>query len=246
MTEAQARQKAVSQFQQWLGWSESNGKHKKIIDIYNSQSILPSGYKVKYTDAWCATAVSAVGVSLGWTDIILPECSCNRMIALYKKAGRWKENDSYVPQIGDLILYDWNDNGVGDNMGVADHIGMVASISGKQFTVIEGNKADAVGYREMTVNGKDIRGYCLPDYAKKAAKVEEKSVSVSCKVVQQGSVGDHVKAMQILLNGTIGAKLVVDGEYGDKTKAAIQKYQKSAGLTADGIAGKDTWTSLLT
>lgn len=38
------------------------------------------------------------------------------------------------------------------------------------MTIIEGNKNNSVSYRKLQVNGKFIRGYCLPDYAKKAGK----------------------------------------------------------------------------
>jgi hypothetical protein len=52
----------VKQAQAWLGYKESDGTHKKIIDVYNSQRPIPVGYRVKYNDAWCATFVSAVFV----------------------------------------------------------------------------------------------------------------------------------------------------------------------------------------
>lgn len=168
MTEQQLRAQFVETAKTYLGCKESDGSHKKIIDLYNSQKPLPVGYKVSYTDYWCATFVSAVAVKLGLTDIILPECSCSRMIALYQKAGRWTENDAYVPNPGDLIMYDWQDSGVGDNMGAPDHVGIVVGVAGSTITVIEGNKSDAVGYRELKVNGLYIRGYCLPDFASKA------------------------------------------------------------------------------
>ena len=82
MTEHQLRALVVETAKEYLGCKESDGSHKKIIDLYNSQKPLPVGYKVTYTDAWCATFVSAMAVKLGLTDIILPECSCSRMIAL--------------------------------------------------------------------------------------------------------------------------------------------------------------------
>ena len=84
MTELQLRKLAVQTFEEWLGYSEANGKHKIIIDLYNTQKPLPVGYKVAYNDAWCATTVSAVGVKLGLTEYILQECSCRRMINIYK------------------------------------------------------------------------------------------------------------------------------------------------------------------
>ena len=58
-----------------------------IIDTYNSHKPLARGYAMKYTDAWCATFVSAVSIKCGLTDILPTECSCGEMIALFKKLG---------------------------------------------------------------------------------------------------------------------------------------------------------------
>lgn len=170
MTENQLRQKLVDTMRGWLGWSEANGKYKAIIDLYNAQQPLPVGYKVKYTDEWCATAVSAAGIEAGLSDIILPECSCPRMIKLYQAKGLWMENDAYVPKPGDIIMYDWQDSGSGDNLGSADHVGIVGEVNGTTMTIIEGNKGASVATRSLQVNGNYIRGYCLPDYASKATE----------------------------------------------------------------------------
>ena len=83
--------------------------------------------------------------------------------------GRWKEDDSYVPSVGDYIYYDWQDDGIGDNTGWPDHVGIVYSVNGNDLVIIEGNYKDSVGYRNMKVNGKYIRGYGLPNYASKVA-----------------------------------------------------------------------------
>lgn len=170
MTESELRQTVVNIMRGWLGWSEANGKYKAIIDLYNTQNPLPVGYKVKYTDEWCATTVSAVGIQAGLEDIIFPECSCYRMVELYKAAGRWMEDDSYVPEPGDIIMYDWQDTGIGDDTGTPDHVGIVAEINGNVMTIIEGNKGAAVSTRTLSVNARNIRGYCLPDYASKATE----------------------------------------------------------------------------
>lgn len=173
MTELQLRQKVIDVMKSWLGYSESNGKHKIIIDLYNTQKPLPVGYKVKYTDEWCATTITAAGMKAGLANIILPECSCPRMIELYKKVGRWMENDAYKPQIGDIVMYDWDDNGVGDCTGTPEHVGYVMAVNGNTMTIIEGNISNSVATRQLKVNGRYIRGYCLPDYASKADKIEE-------------------------------------------------------------------------
>lgn len=168
MTEKEVRAKVVNTAVAWLGCKESDGSHKKIIDVYNSHKPLARGYAVKYTDAWCATFVSAVAIKAGYADIIPLECGCNQFITLAKNMGIWVESDSYKPSAGDMILYDWQDSGSGDNTGSADHIGIVVSVSGSTIKVIEGNMSDAVGYRNIAVNGKYIRGFVTPKYSSKA------------------------------------------------------------------------------
>jgi peptidoglycan hydrolase-like protein with peptidoglycan-binding domain len=37
-----------------------------------------------------------------------------------------------------------------------------------------------------------------------------------------------------------GAKLDIDGKYGPATRAAVEKFQRSHGLTVDGWAGVNT------
>jgi hypothetical protein len=178
MTEKQLRQKVIGIMQSWLGYNETNGNHKKIIDIYNGHKPLARGYKVRYTDEWCATAVSAAFIQAGLTNIGFTECSCSKMIELYKAKGRWMERDDYTPQPGDVIMYDWEDSGRGDNTGMPNHVGLVTAINGTAITVIEGNKGQSVAYRAMNVNGRYIRGYCLPDYASKASTTETKPASI--------------------------------------------------------------------
>ena len=175
----------VKQAVSWLGKKESNGTHKEIIDIYNAHKPRARGYKVKYTDAWCSTFVSAVAIKCGYTDIIPTECGCQKHIQLFKNIGRWVENDAYIPKAGDFIFYDWGDNGKGDNKGYADHVGIVEKVSGNTITVIEGNYSNAVKRRTLKVNGKYIRGYGVPAYT---ADTKPKPVEVASL-----SVGDKVK-----------------------------------------------------
>ncbi len=166
MTEAQARQKYVDTLRKWVGHKENDGSFRHIIDTYNSVTPLPIGYRMGYKDAWCAATVTAAAIECGFTDIIPRECSCNRMIALFQKMGRWQENDAYRPQPGDIIFYDWQDSGKGDNTGAADHVGVVEAVNGNTMTIIEGNYNDSVKRRTKAVNDRYIRGYGIPDYAK--------------------------------------------------------------------------------
>lgn len=188
----------VKQAQSWVGKKESDGSFKEIIDVYNSHRPLARGYKVKYTDEWCSTFVSAVAIKLGYTDIIPTECGCEKHTILFKNIGAWVENENRVPKAGDIIFYDWQDNGKGDNKGNADHIGIVEKVSGNNITVIEGNYNCSVARRTIKVNAKYIRGYGVPKYdAEKVETPNDKPTSTT-----KYKVGDTVQYNKIYSSST--------------------------------------------
>lgn len=172
-----SRNEVIRLAQSWIGKKESDGSFKSIIDIYNTVKPLPRGYKMKYTDAWCACAWSALAISLGYTDIMPIEVSCIKLVEKAKTMGIWKESDTYIPQPGDAVLYDWQDNGLGDNTGQPDHIGVVDYVNSSSgyFTVIEGNYDNAVKKRTMSINGKFIRGFICPNYNDNSVVTESTS-----------------------------------------------------------------------
>ena len=163
----------VEETKKQVGKREADSTFKSIIDKYNSYKPLPRGYKVKYTDHWCAVFVSSISITLGYTDIIPLECSCVKLIELFKKLGCWIENENIVPKAGDIIFYDWQDSGQGDNRGNADHVGIVEKVLDKTITVIEGNYSEAVKRRYITVNNRYIRGYARPKYEVEVKKTNE-------------------------------------------------------------------------
>ena len=61
---------------------------------------------------------------------------------------------------------------------------------------------------------------------------------------QQGSTGEDVKTVQYLVTAH-GHSTGVDGVFGPQTKAAVEGFQSSRGLAADGIVGPQTWSQLI-
>ena len=53
-----------------------------------------------------------------------------------------------------------------------------------------------------------------------------------------------VRSLQYLLDAR-GAKLAVDGTFGQQTKAAVIKFQRAHHLTADGVVRAATWRALV-
>ena len=164
MTEAAIRKKVADTALALLGIKEGTTEYEqKIRGVYNSQGKLPRGHKLTGSDPWCAATMTVIGIMLGITDIILPECSCSKMIELYKAKGWWEERDDYVPDIGDLVMYDW-DAKAGECTGAPDHVGMVIGYNGRNPLVLEGNYDNQVKIREICIEYVKIRGFCLPDY----------------------------------------------------------------------------------
>ena len=164
--EAALRQTVAAAAQGYLGIREADGSHKQIIDRYNAQEPLPRGYAVTYADSWCAVFGTVVAMEQNLTDIIPPECSCQQQIALFSEAGRWIEQDWYLPKPGDYIFYDWDYATRQDSRGWSDHVGIVVKTLGPVIQVMEGNRDDAVAYRYVFLNDPTIRGYGVPDYGR--------------------------------------------------------------------------------
>ena len=61
-----------------------------------------------------------------------------------------------------------------------------------------------------------------------------------CPTLAEGYHGGCVGELQIELNMDIGTNLAVDDDFGPATRAAVIAYQKSMGLTPDGIVGPET------
>lgn len=75
----------------------------------------------------------------------------------------------------------------------------------------------------------------------------EEGCEVTLPMLQKGSKGDSVRALQILLigYGYSCGKWGADGDFGGDTEAAVKAYQKKNKLDVDGIVGSATWGALL-
>lgn len=192
-----SRQAVVDLAKSLEGRNQYDGSHKYIVDIYNSyKGRLPRGVKMEYNWPWCACTWSALPIKLGYTDIMPIEISCPELINRAKKMGCWVEDDAYIPKPGDAVLYDWQDNGIGDNTGVADHVGTVIEVYPESgyFVVMEGNYNKSVKRRTVSINGRYIRGFITPKYNDnkivEPAKVSGKDVTTIAREVIAGKWGN--------------------------------------------------------
>lgn len=106
-------------------------------------------------EAWCADFVSWVFSKAGspLNESYVPSVE-NQM----RKDGRWKKKD---PQPGDLVLFDWERDGVPDHMGIVESVNSDGSLN-----TIEGNTVDPEsgkqGVFRRTRYMSQVRGFASP------------------------------------------------------------------------------------
>ena len=155
----------IKAFSAWKGYSRLNGRHKSIIDIYNSMTPWPKGYKMKYSDAWCDATITAAAIKTGNVDKIGRECSVPRHIKIFQSLGIWEEDGTITPKPGDIIVYSWRKFKQPNNAS-ASHIGLVVKVENGKITCIEGNRGiGVVATRTIPVGWGCIRGYARPHYS---------------------------------------------------------------------------------
>lgn len=142
-------EKIINEMYGDIGVKQGSHRHMQIVDEYNQIVPLPSGYKVKYTDSWCMTYISYL---LHKNNIVCNyECSVQRFFEKNKKCVLKKYS------IGDIIVYDWQDN------NWLDHVGIIVDIDNQKdrtiLKVIEGNYNKQVAVRNIYDDSKYIKGY---------------------------------------------------------------------------------------
>ena len=165
--ETELRDLVVQKAKSYIGVRGQSSTHMRIIDKFNE--LKPDGYPMYYTSPWCAAFVSSVTMDVYGNKTANKNFplsyNCGTIIDRAEDMGIWVEKDSYVPKPGDWIIYDWDDDGYGENYYGADHVGMVTSVSGSTFVVTEGNYGNVCKTRNMKVNGRYIRGFVAPNYS---------------------------------------------------------------------------------
>lgn len=242
--------------QSYIGVREGSQDHQDIIDAYNSVRYADA-YKMTMSDPWCCAFVVACFALCNAGDIIPGYAACNQMISVFKSLGRWKNKWSTVHR-GDIIFYDWE----GDNS--SDHVGIVVQNMQGKLSIIEGNKSDTVGYRELYIGDSCIMGYGEPNYdgsdgngssvestKPPIGKVDKEYIRLM-PLLQMKCEGVYVKIVQCLLSYIANYwdewksnPIDVDGEFGPVTRSLVASYQMWRGLEVDGIVGTETWTDLL-
>ena len=108
---------------------------------------------------WCACFVSWCAQQCGYLESgVIPKFSlCSDGVDWFHARGQFQDA-SYVPAAGDIIFFDWG------NDGTIDHVGIVESVTNGVVNTIEGNSGDKVARRSYNMGSDSIYGYGVPAY----------------------------------------------------------------------------------
>lgn len=144
----------------------------------------------------------------------------------------WKKNNRIVkvPQMGDIVLYDWT----GD--GNCDHTGIFVKwldVAKTKFQAWEGNTAQG--------NDSDGGAVMLRDRKKTSVKafvtpiaLTEGLPSFGNDNLAKGDSGSDVTVLQKMLHD-LEFKITVDGFFGSETEKIVKEFQQQHSLSVTGI-----------
>lgn len=194
--------------------------------------------------AWCAKFVSEILESCG---IDMYDTSCTYMQRKMSQSDEWDEPDGY-PKVGDVIFFDWDRNATEERP--LDHVGIVVKFKDRVVTYVNGNgnSSEYVTEQNISFDSPSVAYWMryVGDIGSKPPDFES-TFELKLRTLRIGMTGNDVKALQRLLfaDGYSVGPSGDDGDFGKRTEKAVIKYQTAHNLTADGIAGKATFTELL-
>lgn len=118
-----------------------------------------SWYGFAQREEWCACFVSWCADQCGYIEAgVIPKFSlCSAGMEWFESRGQFMDG-SYVPASGDLVFFDWG------NDGSIDHVGIVESVVDGTVYTVEGNSGDKVARRSYPIGYGQIVGYGVPAY----------------------------------------------------------------------------------
>ena len=112
---------------------------------------------------WCAIFISWCANECGYLENgVLPSFAvCYAGEDWFKAREQWQDN-TYTPNPGDIIFFDWDYPDEGGQDGIPNHVGIVEKVENGTVYTIEGNSGDSCRQKSYPVGHYEIYGYGTP------------------------------------------------------------------------------------
>lgn len=188
---------------------------------------------------WCAMFVSWVfdhaKHPLGFIQTKHGIHHCQSAYNYYKAHGRLTAH----PEPGDIVLYDWEGNGLADHIGIFKQWTSGAQLAFEAYegNTSKGNNSDG-GKVMIRVRSRNlVKAFVNPGV------FPEQTVTPVSSELHLGSRGSQVTQLQKNLYA-LGYSLVIDGWFGSQTESLLKDYQTKNSMAVTGRANDVTLGAL--
>lgn len=204
-----------------IGVKETGVNNVKYNTEYYGRAVNGENYP------WCAVFVWWVFKHAGASALF---CGGAKTASVYEV---WRYYNSLgcvynTPKVGDLAIVSTN------NGGTYGHVGIVKTVTSSEIITIDGNSGDAVRTSKRSIGGRKM-SFCRPAYGSSDGGSTGGNLSM-------GSSGTDVRDMQrkLIALGYSCGSAGADGVFGQGTYDAVCRFQRTYGLSVDGIIGLAT------
>lgn len=137
-----------------------------------------SKHKYRKDDAsWCASFVVWCARQANIDASVIKNSGCanadNFGVTYKGRSADRSKTIEYTPQSGDLIIFDWSDDGYNTKTPASshgDHVGIVQEVKDGYVYTIEGNNSNQVAQKKYPLTSEEIKGYGVPEYKKSSIR----------------------------------------------------------------------------
>ena len=202
---------------------------------------------------WCAMFVSYCFYN---ADLPLP-ITTKKGFAYCPYGVKWfkdKQKLSQTPKVGDVVFYDWENDGISDHVGIVETVNADDSIIAIEGNTSVGNDSNGGQVMRRTRQRGTILGFGRPpyDYTDGDGEIHTHPVWPGRYIIltTPNIQGNDVLTWQRQMIkrgwdiGPFGATgKGDDGVFGERSHEALIKFQKNKGLEVDGVLGPISWDS---
>ncbi len=252
MTIEEAKKSLVAKARSQVGYKEGPNNQNKYADDPKITKLY--GWTPQH-QPWCCVFVNwcylnTFGYDIGSRMTYGGTAACANSAALFRNNGALMQ----TPEVGDQIFF-FSGGGI-------NHTGIVVEVNGASIKTIEGNYSDGVGIGSYIVGSSKIAGYGRPKWSLvQSDDVTAPQNPVSTENGQISNLDNHTwRPKTVMMSNAYSSDCVVlqailnvkhfpcgevDGFFGAKTQAALNKAQQYYKLEVDGVCGPKTWEKLM-
>lgn len=167
-----------------------------------------------------------------------PDKSANGTLSWLKSLGCKNGKISTLPNVPGILLFSPG------HVGVYIGDGYAVEARGFKYGVVK-TKVSARGWTDWAYLPASLLQYDGVVVEEPKVGTTTKTYKLGDRVLKKGMTGSDVKELQTNLNALTYSCDTVDGDFGSKTEEAVKKFQKIQGLVVDGQYGAKSHAAMV-